>query len=338
MSRFKKSPAIFLALFSAAFFAAAVAPAGAQAAQKIDFILNWFPGADHAPYFYAKEQGWYSNAGLDVTISNGKGSGMSSQRVGIGKNPLGIADLATALVAKGKGADVVAVMNVYAQSPYTIYWLKQSGIANAKGFAGKTLGNPPWDAARVMWPALAKAIGIDKNSVSFVNISPAAKMTALAAGKVDLITDFYNGHDQKVKQFGSDMRFIRWSEYGVNPYGNSVIVNGDFLKSNRKDVAAFVGVTQRAFAACVANVSPCLDALQKSASGLKRDASEDMWGRVKELMTDQYTTTVALGYMDPDRVKADYEFVKTYFGIEEPFGYQAAFSNDFLDRKIKMKR
>ena len=333
MSRSSISLAVLLAVFSMG-----VISTGAQAAQKIDFILNWLPGADHAPYFYAKEQGWYSQAGLDVTISPGKGSGMSSQRVGIGKNPLGIADLATALVAKGKGANVVAVMNIYAQSPYTVYWLRQSGIADAKGFAGKTLGNPPWDAARVMWPALAKAIGIDEKSVSFVNISPAAKMTALAAGRVDLITDFYNGHDLKVKTFGSDMRFMRWSEYGVNPYGNSVIVNGDFLKSNRKDVAAFVRETQRAFAACVANVSPCLDALEGAASGLKRDVQEDQWGRVKELMTDSITTTVALGYMDPKRVKADYDFVKTYFGIESPFSYQSAFTNDFLDRKIKMPK
>ena len=316
----------------------ALLPAGAQGAQEIDFLLNWVPGADHAPYFYAKAQGWYAEAGLDVTLSPGKGSGMSSQRVGLGSNALGIADLATALVAKGKGSDVVAVFNEYAQSPYTVYWLKQSGIKDAKGFAGKTLGNPPWDAARVMWPALARAIGIPKDSVSFVNISPAAKMPALAAGKVDLITDFYNGHDAKLKKFGDDLRFMRWSQYGVNPYGNSVIVNGAFLKSHRAAVAGFVKQTQRAFAACVKDPAPCIDALMAAASGLKRDAMQDQWGRVKELMTDEFTTTVAIGYMDPDRVHKDYEFVKEYFGIKTPFSYKDAFTDDFLDHQYKMPK
>lgn len=318
--------------------ALAMLPASAQGAQDIDFLLNWVPGADHAPYYFAKAQGWYADAGLDVTISPGKGSGMSSQRVGIGSNPLGIADLATAMVAKGKGSDVVAVMNIYAQSPYTVYWLKQSGIKGPKDFAGKTLGNPPWDAARVMWPALAQAIGIPKNSVHFVNISPAAKMPALAAGKVDLITDFYNGHDAKLHEFGKNLRFLRWSQYGVNPYGNSIIANGQYLKTHRAVVAAFVKQTQRAFAACVKNSAPCIDALMANASGLKRDAMMEQWGRVKELMTDPYTTTVAIGYMDPARVKHDYEFVKKYFGIKHPFSYKDAFTDAFLSHQYKMPK
>ena len=36
----------------AAALATFAAPAAAQA--KLDFILNWVPGGDHAPYYYAK--------------------------------------------------------------------------------------------------------------------------------------------------------------------------------------------------------------------------------------------------------------------------------------------
>ena len=39
--------------------AAAVASFSAQAQQKVDFVLNWVPGGDHAPYYYAKKMGWY---------------------------------------------------------------------------------------------------------------------------------------------------------------------------------------------------------------------------------------------------------------------------------------
>ena len=45
-----------------------VASATSQAAEKVNFILNWVPGADHAPYFYARAQGWYEDAGLEVKI------------------------------------------------------------------------------------------------------------------------------------------------------------------------------------------------------------------------------------------------------------------------------
>ena len=43
-------------------------PAQAQAPQKIDFILNWVPGGDHAPYYYAKKLGWYAKAKLGTTF------------------------------------------------------------------------------------------------------------------------------------------------------------------------------------------------------------------------------------------------------------------------------
>ncbi|MDP6345507.1 MAG: ABC transporter substrate-binding protein, partial [Alphaproteobacteria bacterium] len=80
----------FLNIIAAAGLALSIATA-ARAAEKIDFILNWVPGGDHSPYFYALEKGLYAEAGLDVSIQPGKGSGMSSQRVGLGKNQLGIA-------------------------------------------------------------------------------------------------------------------------------------------------------------------------------------------------------------------------------------------------------
>ena len=314
------------------------ASATSQAADKVNFILNWKPEADHAPYFYARARGWYEEAGLEVKIEPGKGSHMSNQRVGNGTSDIGIAELGTALVARSKGANLVAVMNIYAKSPLTIYWLKSSGIRGPKEFVGRTIGNPPWDATRVMWPAFAKAVGIEPDTVKFVDIKQHGLIRSLAAGAIDLTTDFFNGHDIKVEEFGEDLGFVRWSEIGVNPYGKSIIVNGDFLRDNRDVVARFVAVTQRAFAACVADTAPCINALLKARSGLDLAVQTDQWNRVKEMMTDEFTTTIALGYLEPGRMQSDYELVDTYFELEEPFDVNTAYTNEFLDKTIKMKR
>ena len=80
----------------------------AQAGQSVSLVLNWTPAADHSPFYYAKSQGWYEKAGIDLSIEVGKGSGVSSLKVGSGGAPFGISDLATMLVARGKGADAVA--------------------------------------------------------------------------------------------------------------------------------------------------------------------------------------------------------------------------------------
>ncbi len=104
------------------------------AAESVNLILNWAPTADHSPFYYAKSQGWYEQAGIDLAIETGKGSGVSSLKVGSGGSPFGIADLATMLVARSKGADAVAVMSIYANTGQTFYWLKSYGRERREGF------------------------------------------------------------------------------------------------------------------------------------------------------------------------------------------------------------
>jgi NitT/TauT family transport system substrate-binding protein len=316
---------------------ALVAPAApALAAEPVGLILNWTPTADHSPIYYAKAQGWYEKAGIDLSIETGKGSGVSALKVGSGGSAFGIADLPTALVARGKGADVVAVMSIYANTAQTFYWLKSYGVNGVKDFPGHKIGNPPGDASRVMWPAFAKAAGIAPDSVTFVNIGPTAKIAALKSHTVDIISDFYNEHDLKVIEFGADLGFLNWKEIGLNPYGNSLIVNGAFLAKNPKLAEEFVRITQKAYAACVTDAAPCLKALLDQVSGLDRENQERQWERIKFLMTDSFTTTKALGWIDSGRMAKDYELVQTYLGMEKPFDVQTAFNTGMLDTSIKM--
>jgi NitT/TauT family transport system substrate-binding protein len=314
----------------------AATPAFAQA--KLDFILNWVPGGDHAPYYYAKKMGWYKDAGIDLNLEPGKGSAVAVQKVAAGANQIGLADMANALLLRGKGADTVGVFNVYANSPQGLYWLKSSGIKSVKDLAGKKIGNPAGDGARTIWPALAKANGIDASSVTWVNIDANSKLAALKAHSIDATTSFYNIHHIFQKELGDDMGFVAWKDAGLNPYGNTVIVNGDYLKKNKATIAAFVKVTQRAFAACVATPNPCVQALIDANGALQFDNELQNWRLVEVLMSDKYAKTVALGVLDDSRMAADYDLVKTYIGLDAPYDVKTAYTNEFLDRSIKMTK
>ena len=312
--------------------------ASVQAQEEIKFALNWVAGGDHAPYYYAQAEGWYKEAGIDLVIEQGKGSAAAAQKVGAGVNQLGLADLATALIARGKGADIVGVYNVYANSPQGLYWLKSSGITGIKDFPGKKIGNPAGDAARAMWPALAKAQDIDPESVTWVNIAPNAKLGALKAKSIDVTTSFYNIHHIFQRELGDDMGFVAWRDVGLNPYGNTIIANAEYLNTHKETIAAFVKVTQQAFAACVATPEPCIDALVAANSALKKDNELSNWNLVTELMSDEISRTVALGWLDDDRMAADYELVETYLGLDQPFDIKTAYSNEFIDTSIKMSK
>ena len=322
--------------FVAALMAAAAAPAAAQ--QKLDFILNWVPGGDHAPYYYAKKLGWYAREGIDLNLEPGKGSALAVQKVGAGANPIGLADMGNVLLGKGKGADTVAVFNVYANSPQGLYWLKSSGIKGIKDFPGKKIGNPAADGARPMWPALAKANGIDPKSITWVNIDANAKLSALKSKAIDITTSFYNIHFLFQKELGDDMGFVAWRDVGLNPYGNSVIVNDEFLKKNKPLIGKFVKVTQRAFADCVKDPKPCVQALVDANGALQFDTELQNWKLVEVLMSDKFSKTVALGIHDDGRMKADYELIRDYVGLDKPFDVKTTYTNEFLDRSIKMTK
>ena len=319
--------------------AAVVMPLGAGsalAAETINFVLNWVPGGDHSPIYWAREQGWYDEVGIDLVIEDGTGSGASAKTVGVGRNQVGIADLPTMLQARGQGADLVAVMNIYANSPYGIYWKKSSGIASFEDLKGRTIGNPPFDAARQMWPAIAKVLNIDPDSVEFVNVQPNAKVAAMQSGSIDATTNFYNVHYIYQRIFGDDMGFVALRDLGFNPYGNSIIANGTWLKEKPELAKGFVQVTQRAYAQCVIEPEPCIKVLSEAGSQKVEDVTEN-WNLVVELMTHDSSVNGALGYFDPDRMAADYDAVETSFDIE-PYDVTDAYANDLLDMSIKMPR
>src|SRR5258708_37562055 len=88
---------------------ALIAPAvPSHAAQSVNLILNWTPTAGHSPFYYAKAQGWYEKARIDLTIETGKGSGVSSLKVRSRGSALRVAGPRALAGARRQGAAVAA--------------------------------------------------------------------------------------------------------------------------------------------------------------------------------------------------------------------------------------
>src|SRR5258708_33795490 len=125
-------------------------------------------------------------------------------------------------------------MSIHGSAAQPLLGLKRYAVSGGKVFAGSKNGNPRGDASRVMWQAFANGASVAPDPVNFVNVGPTAKIAALKSHTVDIISDFYNEHDLKVIEFGSDLGNVNWKDIGLNPYGNSLIVNGAFLEKNPK--------------------------------------------------------------------------------------------------------
>lgn len=309
--------------------------ATASAAQSVTLYLNWKPGPEHAPIYYAQKTGLYSRAGIDVTVQAGAGSASTLKLLSEKSNAIGVADFASLLNARGKGANVVAVMNMFANSPYTFLWLKGSGIQSIRDLPGKRIGMPERDPVRRLWRALAEANGIDPDSVTWVNMENDAKVDSLRQKKIDAtINGFPDSFTTFPTEFGDALVQVPWRSAGFNPYSNSLVAPSALIASDPKLVSAVVRATQRAEAECLANPAPCFEALVAASPGLERERELANWNAVRELFYTPEARGLPLGAFDAARVRGDYEVVRKVIGIDKAFDPSTAFTNDFLDRSI----
>ena len=82
----------------AAVAAVTVAVSHAAAQDKLQFRLNWTIYGEHAPFFVAKDKGFYKDEGLDVEILEGSGSTTVAQLVANLTNPIAYVDVGLAYV------------------------------------------------------------------------------------------------------------------------------------------------------------------------------------------------------------------------------------------------
>ena len=229
------------ALALAAMFAGS---AGAQVT-PIKFQLDWRFEGPAALFLTPAAKGYFRQAGLDVTIDAGNGSGGAVTRVASGTYDMGFADLAALMEFHANNPDApnkpIAVMMVYNNTPASVMALKKSGIKTPADLTGKKLGAPVFDAGRRSFPIFQKANGV--GPVTWISMDPPLRETMLARGDVDAITGFtftslLNLEARGVK--ADEVVILPYPTYGVKLYGNVVIVNPKFLTEHPAQLKAFL--------------------------------------------------------------------------------------------------
>ena len=134
---------------------------GAAHAQNtpIKFQLDWRFEGPAALFLQPAAKGYFKDAGLDVSIDAGNGSGGAVARVASGAYDMGFADMASLMEFHANNPDApnkpVGVMVVYNNTPAAVMALKKSGIKTAADLSGKKLGAPVFDSGRKAFPVFA---------------------------------------------------------------------------------------------------------------------------------------------------------------------------------------
>jgi NitT/TauT family transport system substrate-binding protein len=269
-------------------FVLGVTFAGVAAAQAkptpIRFQMDWRFGATSAPFLVAKAKGYFARENLDVTIDAGSGSALAVQRLGSGAYDMGAADTTSLIefLAENQANPALriqAVFMLYDATPSAVLALKKSGISKPSDLKGKVLGAPSFDGGRKLFPMFARANGLDTGSVRWQTMDANLRETMLARGEVDAITGFdftsrLNLVARGIKE--EDIVVMAYPDYGVNVYGNAVMVTPKFMRDSPEAVAGFLRALTRGMRDTVANPEEAIrivkerDPLIDSAIELRR--------------------------------------------------------------------
>ncbi|RIH87770.1 ABC transporter substrate-binding protein [Calidithermus roseus] len=107
---------------------------------KVNLQLKWFPQAQFAGFFVAKERGFFRAQGLDVTLLPA-GDQSPIQVVQSGAADFGTTWIADLLVARERGIPVVHLAQIFQRSGFTLVALKSTGVKDlCKDLKGKSVG------------------------------------------------------------------------------------------------------------------------------------------------------------------------------------------------------
>ncbi len=288
----------------------ALLPATAMAQTKIKMVLNWKYEGPQAWFFLAQDKGYFKDEGLDVEIDQGEGSAASIPKVASGAYQAGFGDINALidLASKRPAEAPVGVYMLYNTPPFTVVVKQDSPIKTPKDLEGKTIGGPANDAALKLFPAFTKFAKIDASKITITNMAPNLREQMLARGQIDAAFGYVTTVSFSAKAMGmdpaKDLRFIRYGDYGMDLYSNTVFFSRNFIKENPKAVQGFVKALNRAIKEVVANPDAGVDFAIRREPLLKRDVEkEKLIATLRNDMSHPEIARIGLGDVDDERLK-----------------------------------
>jgi NitT/TauT family transport system substrate-binding protein len=318
---------------------AATAPAAEEAPAamtSINFTLDWAVQGPQAPFLVALDRGYYAAEGLEVTVDRGFGSADAVSKVASGAYQMGYADINSMIEFNVANPDeaVVAVAIVLNYAPFSILTLDGNGIESVEDLAGRTLGAPAGDAPRRLFPAFADAVGIDVDSVEWISMDPPLREPLLIQGEVEAISGFYFTSYLNLVAAGVDPDAIvafLYSDYGLELYGNAVVVSPAMLEESPDTVRAFLRALTAAWHDTLDDPEGAI-AILKTVDPLI-DEEVELQRLLLAIENNMLTPDVAeFGFGDAtvERLEAGIALVVEAFGLDDTPSADAVFNGGFL--------
>ncbi|MFC3501357.1 ABC transporter substrate-binding protein [Micromonospora krabiensis] len=235
--------------------------------EKVTYLTSFGNFGRDSYAWVAKEKGFFKDAGFDVEIKAGQGTGGVIQTIVGGQADFGPIDLTGGLLQLGNGQakDFIAVAAIQQRTMAGIATLEGKGIASPKDLEGKKLADTPGSVVRNLFPTYARMAGIDAGKVTWVNGEAQTLIGTLASGQVDGIGQFVVGQPtiESVAK-GKKAVMLPYSNVMQDLYGNVLITSAKYAKEKPEMVKKFTAALMKGLEYSLTNPQEAAEILKKN--------------------------------------------------------------------------
>src|SRR5437762_3931911 len=326
-------------ILSAVFVATLVATAGiAKAADDVRLRLNWMYYGSHAGFAYGKDKGYYKDAGINLDIRSGNGSGSAHRLVANNDSTFAYGSCASMLNLAAKGAPLISVGVIDAMGTEAVIVRPDAGVKTIADLKGKTILTTANAGVNTFFPLVLQAAGLKEGDVTVTSVPDGALVSSYlqgAGGAVGML----GGLDDKPAEIkangGAAPVTFPYSDFGVNQVGYCIVANTDTVKNKPDLVKRFVAATMKAYKETEANPDAAIASMADIVGG---SMAEDQ-GKAQARAVLDVTLSVLYSKANKDKklgmnVPADWDdmlaLMKKYNDLQTDKPASAFYTNDFV--------
>lgn len=287
----------------------------------------------YTPYALAVQNGMFQKAGVDVTITEGKGSAQSARLIGNGEFPMGAIDSATTAVAIAKGVPVTIVATFLGKSPNAVLTWQSEGITTPQQLVGKTIAADAEGSLYTLWPAFLKANHLTADQVKLSIAAGHAKVALMSQNKITGILGLINDEAQDLAEEnpGRPINQMLYYDWGVPVVGpGALVVNNAFLKAQPNVVAAVVHASQQAWDEASKNPEAAAAAGAALFSTSKESVLLGQWKKTITLRYTKYNQGRSWGYSATPDWESSLKLIKQYLNPQASTDVSHYVTNRFI--------
>jgi NitT/TauT family transport system substrate-binding protein len=304
--------------------------------EKFPFRLNWTLYGEHAPFFVARDKGFYAQEGLEVEIQEGSGSTTVAQLVANSTSPVAYVDAATMMRGVSNGMPIKAVGVTLQQSPMSfIYRADAARPTKISEIKGSRIAITSGDASLAIFTAFMGKLGMKLDDVQMITVAnPQAKEQAVLSKQADALLGYFMDQGPRMQlQTGVKMGWTRlYDMAGVTTLSSAIIVNNNWMKEakNQDLLRRFLRASQRGWQYAFDYRAEAADIFRKSAPVFTQEIAQLEVDGTMTIIRTERTRGRPIAWSDIGDWKDTQDLLSTYAKLSPQSDLNVYFTNGFL--------